>query len=99
MAFYLVRVVLHAYPNPEEHPDYTKLHEEMEENRFYRKIQDDASGVWYELPPGEYLKTSVLKAETIYYLAKTIADNVIKKNAILLAETPLLLWQGLNLLK
>jgi hypothetical protein len=94
MAIYYLRVILHSKPN--SHPDYTKLHDELDKKGFKRKIQDDKSGEWYHLPHAEYVRTSVLTLDEVHNQARKIADVIDTDNAVLIAKSSTVMWTGLD---
>jgi len=76
MATYTTRIEL---INPDS-SDYDLLHQEMRDREFYLSIS--YCGVWHDLPPGEYDRTSTAALGQIYSDAGAAAQAVINNKPI-----------------
>ncbi len=94
MASFIVRIVLHS--KPPEHADYDKLHDAMEDTGFSRQIDNDEDGVWYHLPPAEYIIEGSYTLPQVCNKAKAAAKSVDPKYGILTAEVTNYRWIGLE---
>lgn len=65
--------------NPDTN-DYDLLHQEMRDREFYRAI--NYCGVWHDLPPGEYDRTSTGTLGEIYSDAGAAAQAVINNKPV-----------------
>jgi hypothetical protein len=65
--------------NPDSN-DYDLLHQEMRDRQFYRAI--NYCGVWHDLPPGEYDRTSTGTLDEIYSDAGAAAQAVINNKPL-----------------
>ena len=78
---FTIRVELH---NSE---DYTKLHEEMEDEGFTRTIKLDTEPTTYHLPTAEYNKWGEdLTSEEVLESAKRAASQVTKNYSVLVTK-------------
>ncbi|HTA83988.1 MAG TPA: hypothetical protein VK783_13680 [Bacteroidia bacterium] len=93
MATYLVRIVLHQV-DIKSHPDYVTLHQRMRLAHFSTQIQA-ATGIWYHLPPAEYIINTVETIVQVHDKAKKIADSVDPDNGVLVVEAPHQRFSGL----
>jgi len=76
MATYTTRLEL---VNPDS-SDYDLLHQEMRDREFYQVI--NYCGVWHDLPPGEYDRTSTEALGGIYSDAGAAAQAVINNKPL-----------------
>src|SRR5690348_2695055 len=105
MKYFQTRVELHGSHHGSA--DYTKLHEEMEMRQFHRVIRSDAGNVFH-LPPAEYRSYSdTLTAQQVRDLAVAAAQAAgyvpwpgawvgSKTCTVIVAESPLVCWSGLE---
>ncbi|MGH7243424.1 MAG: hypothetical protein ACREJD_08420 [Phycisphaerales bacterium] len=91
MANFTVRVELHGADDS----DYESLHEEMESAGFSRTIKSD-DGLWYRLPPAEYVCSGNYTRADVLAAAETAAKTTGKKSAILVTESAGRRWSGLE---
>ena len=91
MARYTVRVLLHGA----EELDYDALHEEMDKAGFKRTIVSE-NGTTYALPPAEYNRITTLDGEAVLDAAERAAAKTRKKYSILLSESTVRRWVGLD---
>ena len=86
-----VRVELHDAPRDA----YTDLHEAMRLQGFFSIIKGD-DGIWYQMPPAEYITHSDDRAEV--WRAATIATGKLPYQAAIFVTGPTdgWIWSGLK---
>jgi hypothetical protein len=72
--YFVVRVEL----NNHDDGDYTLLHSEMERIGFFRAVKG-GTGMWYDLPTGEYVRLSDNTQGSIQTLIDTTLSALIAK--------------------
>jgi hypothetical protein len=106
MPHYTVRVELHGVD------DYSTLHKEMKERRFYQLIQDENTKQYFELPTAEYnnLGVNVANIDEALNLAIEAVNSALAGQptfirarntppTILVTQTAGRRWSGLEKIK
>ena len=74
MARFITRIELH------HSDDYTQLHTAMLNRGFAKIIQDDETGIWYNLPEAEYHCSSQLSLSEVQNIASEVAEAIVGIN-------------------
>ena len=96
MGDFLTRVELHDAQWPDEYA--SRLHSAMAREGFSKTITDE-KGIVYELPVGEYYKSTSEDIEQVIERAKKAATTTGKKFAVIVGDCTNLKWSGLTIAK
>ena len=96
MSDFLTRVELHDAKWPVDYD--SRLHTAMAREGFSKTITDDKSIV-YELPIGEYYKSTSEDIEQVIERAKKAATTTGKKFGVIVGDCTNLKWSGLTIVK
>lgn len=96
MSDYLTRIDLHDAKWPDDYE--SRLNTAMSREGFSKTITDDKSIV-YELPVGEYYKSTSENIEQVLERAKKAATTTGKKFGVIVGDCTNLKWSGLSVVK
>ena len=96
MSDFLTRLDLHDAKWPDEY--ISRLHSAMAREGFSRTITDE-KGIVYELPIGEYYKSTSENIEEVLERAKKAATTTGKKFGVIVGDCTNLKWSGLAIAK
>jgi hypothetical protein len=96
MSDYLTRVELHDSKWPDDYVG--RFHNAMTREGFSKTITDE-KGIVYELPIGEYYKSTNENIEEVIERAKKAITAIGKKFGVIVGDCTNVKWSGLSVMK